>query len=198
MALWFSLRLLDNLLHFLCLLYNNLRMNCAKQPVRSVDLCLLNDQLRTLAERRRERDAVEVLAAGTAVDRRDVEQDDEHREEAARYHETRDDADQLAPAVELAERQVGEEREREQEADDEADQVGVVVDEREQADDEEQEEEQEELGERHPRVDEDLEVLDDLREETGEDAELRPGRPRLERRTHNVGREILALNRCQH
>ena len=142
-------------------------MNCLKQPVRSVDLCFLYDQLRTLAERRRERDAVEVLAAGTAVDRRHVEQDDEHREEAARYHETRDDADQLAAAVELAERQVGEEREREQEADDEADQMGVVVDEREQADDEEQEEEQEELGERHPRVDEDLEVLDDLREETG-------------------------------
>ena len=56
----------------------------------------------------------------------------------------------------------------------------VVVDEREQADDEEQEEEQEKLGERHPRVDEDLEVLDDLGEETGEDAELRSGRSRLE------------------
>ena len=108
--------------------------------------------LHALTERLCERYTVEVLAAGAVVDRRHVEEHNEQRKETARDEETRDDADQFAVLVVLAERQVGKQGEREKEPNDEADQVRVVVDERQEANDEEHEQEQEEPSESSQRV----------------------------------------------
>ena len=110
----------------------------------SVQLCVIFDvHLHALTERLCERYAVEVLAAGAVVDRRHVEENDEQRKETASDEETRDDADQFAVLVVLAEREVGKQGEREKETNDEPDQVCVVVDEWQEANDEEHKQEQE-------------------------------------------------------
>ena len=133
---------------------------------------MFDGHLHALTERICERYTVEVQAAGAVVDRQHVEEDDEQSKEPTSDEETRDDADQFAVLVVLAEREVGQQGEREQETHDEADQVGVVVDERQQANDEEHEQEQEEPSESSQRVQQDLVVLYDLGEEAGENAKL--------------------------
>ena len=99
-----------------------------------------------------ERNAVEVVTVGTAVDWCDVEQNNEERKESARCEEAHDNTDDFAATIKLVEVDEGEECEGEKEAEHEAEQVRVVVDVRQEAHGEECEEEAELLEERSTRM----------------------------------------------
>ena len=119
------------------------------------------------------------MTIGTAVDGRDVEEDDEEGEQTARCEQTHPDPNDLASPIELVEVYEGQEREGEEEAEDEAEQVRVVVDVREETHREEGEQEAELFEERATRMPQDLPVLNELRKQTGDDAELGASRTSL-------------------
>lgn len=121
------------------------------------------------------------MTVRTAVDGRDVEEDDEEGEEAARSDETHANADDLAATIELVEVNERQKREGEEEPEEEAEQVRVVVDVRKQAHREENKQEAELLEQRATRMTQQFPVLNELSEQTSDDAELRACRPGLER-----------------
>jgi len=146
------------------------------------------------AERRAERDAVEVLADVAAADRRHVEDDDKDDDDDDAEHEADDDADQLEAPIDHVERDERHQSERQQEAEHEAGHVRVVVDHRQQADDEQRQHVAGQLEDLPARTSNDVPVVDHLDEQARQDAKLRPGRTRLATYVHTYTRILFAQN----
>lgn len=138
-----------------------------------------------LAEFVREGDAGEQLAP-LALDRVDVEEHHQAREEPDEHQQEDDDLTALAVQVHAAEADVGQEGEGQEEAGDEAADVGKVVDPGKQPEGEEEENHAQQLGEGPPGLGEDLPALKQLHEQTRQDPKLGAGRPDLGHKNGDV------------
>lgn len=133
-----------------------------------------------LAELVRERDAGEQLAP-LALDRVDVEEHNEPREEPHEHHQEDDDLTALAVQVHAAEADVRQKGEGQEEAGDEAGDVGKIVDPGQQTEGKEEKHHAQQLGEGPPGLGEDLPALKELHKQAGENPELRAGWTHLRR-----------------